>query len=149
MTVPREIYVNEYLHSRDQRSSKLLFTEGKLWAPELDWIGFQKRNLLCVKLHICKKCKRYCYSCNTPWRPIGLWGVEVPTFSLESRLTDGGKVVSLTRRPPFTPTGRFLVLISVRGWVDPRAIVQLEGLCQLKNPVISSGIEPAMFRLVA
>jgi hypothetical protein len=25
------------------------------------------------------------------------------TFSLDSRLTDGGKVVSLTRRPPFTP----------------------------------------------
>jgi hypothetical protein len=26
-----------------------------------------------------------------------------PTFSLDSRLTDGGEVVSLTRRPPFTP----------------------------------------------
>jgi hypothetical protein len=28
---------------------------------------------------------------------------EAPTFCLDSRLTDGGKVVSLTRRPPFTP----------------------------------------------
>jgi hypothetical protein len=36
-----------------------------------------------------------------------------------------------------------------RGWVDPKAIVLLEGLDQLKNPVISSGIEPATFLLVA
>jgi hypothetical protein len=29
------------------------------------------------------------------------------------------------------------------------AVVRLEGLGQLKNPMISSGIEPATFRLVA
>jgi hypothetical protein len=46
------------------------------------------------------------------------------------------------------PPGRFLVLFSIRG-VDPRAIVWLEGLGQLKNPMTSSGIEPATFRLVA
>jgi hypothetical protein len=49
---------------------------------------------------------------------------------------------------PLTP-GRFLVLISVRGGVDPRAVVQLEELDQVKNPVTSSGIEPATFGLVS
>jgi hypothetical protein len=38
--------------------------------------------------------------------------VEAPTFSLDNRLTDDGEVVSLTRRPPFTPSGRLLILIS-------------------------------------
>jgi hypothetical protein len=42
------------------------------------------------------------YPCNRPWRPVGLWDVEVPTFCLDSRLTDGGKVVSPTHRPLFT-----------------------------------------------
>jgi hypothetical protein len=47
--------------------------------------------------------KRWSCPCNKPWRPVVLWDVEFPIFSLDSRLTDGGKIVSLTRRPPFTP----------------------------------------------
>ena len=44
---------------------------------------------------------------------------------------DGGKVVSLAHRLPL-PQEIHLVLISVRGCVDPRAIVRPEGL-SLKN----------------
>jgi hypothetical protein len=47
------------------------------------------------------------------------------------------------------PSGTFLVLISVRGWVDTRAIARLEGLRELKNPMTSSGLEHATLRFVA
>jgi hypothetical protein len=68
---------------------------------------FPKTNLCSLPLPIVlmwvtiKKGKSY--PCNRPWRPMGSWDVEASTFSLENRLTDGGEVVSLMRRPPFTP----------------------------------------------
>jgi hypothetical protein len=55
---------------------------------------------------------------------------RIPHF-LDSWLKDGSEVV-------------FLVLISVRGLVNPIAIVWLEGLGQL-----TSGIEPTTSQLVA
>jgi hypothetical protein len=43
----------------------------------------------------------------------------------------------------------FLVLISVRGRVDPRAIVRMEGLDELKKFSDLLGIESVIYRLVA
>jgi hypothetical protein len=50
-------------------------------------------------------------------------------------------------RPLFS--GRFLVLISLSGRVDTKAIMRLERLGQLKNPMTSSGFKHATFWLAA
>jgi hypothetical protein len=93
-----------------------------------------------------------CYIANVkqshyrPWQALrfpGGWGSQI----LRQSAHEGGKVVSSTHRPPLLQV-IFLVLIYVGGWVDPRAIVRPEGLCQWKSPVTPSGIEPATFRFV-
>jgi hypothetical protein len=75
------------------------------------------------------------------WRPLGLWDIEFNTFSRQS--ADRCQWGCQPYMPAaLHPGGRFPVLISVRGWVNPRAIVQLEGLGKLKIST-SSGLECA------
>jgi len=71
---------------------------------------------------------------DTPW---GFQEVEAPSFQ-ENRIMNVATAA-------FTIQEIFLVLISVRGWVDLTAIVRPEGLCQWKILMTPSGIEPATF----
>ena len=79
--------------------------------------------------------------------PEGSRKLRFPDFMTTAQ--DVGKVVSLTHRPALLPRNIYLVLTSVRGWVDPGSIVRPEGLCHWKIPMTASGIEPATCRCVA
>jgi hypothetical protein len=73
-----------------------------------------------------------------------LWGcmmLRIP-HCLDNQWTDGGKVVNPAHRPRFTPQNiifLLLVLISVRGRVNPKAVVELEGLDKLKKFIYLNG----------
>jgi hypothetical protein len=85
--------------------------------------------LKCTKIY--KKSKTV--PCNRTWRPTGLWDVEDPTLYRHSAHRWRWDYISLIRGPRSTVQKYFLILISVRGWVNPSAIVRLEGLCKLKK----------------
>jgi len=81
-------------------------------------------------------------------RSLGIQEFEAP--GIFRQLThEGRKVVQPYAPAVFTPQCIPLVLISVRGWGDPRAIVRPEGLYQCKFPVTPSEVEPVTSRLLA
>jgi hypothetical protein len=74
--------------------------------------------------------------------------------SIDSRLTDCGKVVSLMNRPHFTPQKHYFSVSGIlfcSSLSEPQDLVRPEGLDKLKkkNHSTSLGFKPATFQLIA
>jgi hypothetical protein len=111
-----------YLLKRVNKIAKM-----RLWPSSFPSVRPSVRvfrfSFLSVRLLRKGKVKQFHYRPGKALRIPGGWGSQISRQSAH----EGGKVVSPTHRPPFTPQEVFLVLISVRGWVDTSSIVQPEG----------------------
>jgi hypothetical protein len=115
----------------------------KPWGKNVNKFTWETQNIMMLKGYVSKAIHE-----TGRGGPTGLWDVEVPTFSRQSAQRWWSGCQPYAPASPL-PSGRFQVLVSVRGWVEPRAIMWLEVLSQLKNPMTSPGIELATFRLVS
>jgi hypothetical protein len=84
-------------------------------------------------------------SCTDLDRPRGFQEAEAPRFADIRHM----KVVRSSSYAPtaFSPMEIFLLLVSVRGWVDPRTIVRPEWKLHWNIPMTISGIKPRRSRL--
>jgi hypothetical protein len=94
-------------------------------------------------------------SVNMNYKSNPLQALTAPEGSRRLRLPDFKTISTWSwqgcqriRQPPL-PLKIFLVLISVRNWVDPRAVVWPEGLCQWKIPVKPSGMNCSVAKSVS
>ena len=91
-------------------------------------------SITCFRRQFYIEIKQSCYTPGQALSFTGGWGSQISRQSKH----EGGKFVSHTNRTPL-PQEIFLVLISARGWVKPRARMRPEGLCQWKNSNDNSG----------
>ena len=99
-----------------------------------DTIGNRTRDL-----PVCRLILNTSYAIICLDRHLGLQEVEAPIISRKSA-HEGGKIVSPTHRQSLPPQEITLILLSVRGWVDPRATVGTGELRQWNIPMTPIGI---------